>query len=114
MMNKILEKIKEEKRTYITDSELAILLELDLDEAINFIENVSEKVDKFSIDKNFVVNLKKEDDRYLLDRDTLIFLYTEFTFSSHNIRCKMLEAIRLLYLIQLEKNNQSDRENNWE
>ena len=103
-VNNILEKLKEEKRNYITDFELAVLLDLDLGDVVSIIEKVAEQVsglNKYGYPK---LEFKKDGGKYMLDRDAVIFLLPDFGNSSYSNRCKMIELIRLLYLIQLEKN----------
>lgn len=103
-MNDILEKLKLEKRTYITDFELAILLDLDLGDVVSIIEKVAEQVDELNKNGYPRPEFRKENGNYLLDRDAVIFLLPDFGDKSYTIRYKMIDLIRLLYLIQLEKN----------
>lgn len=103
-MNDILEKLKLEKRTYITDFELAILLDLDLGDVVSIIEKVAEQVDELNKNGYPRPEFRKENGNYLLDRDAAIFLLPDFGDKSYTIRYKMIDLIRLLYLIQLEKN----------
>lgn len=103
-MNSILEKLREEKRNYITDFELAVLLDLDLGDVVSIIEKVAGQVsglNKYGYPK---LEFKKDGGKYLLDRDAVMFLLPDFGNSNYSNRCKMIELIRLLYLIQLEKN----------
>lgn len=103
-INDFLERIKLEKRTYITDFELAILLDLDLGDVVSIIEKVAEQVDELNKNGYPRPEFRKENGNYLLDRDAAIFLLPDFGDKSYTIRYKMIDLIRLLYLIQLEKN----------
>ena len=96
-MSNILEKLKVEKRYYVTDVELATFL--DLDDVISIIEKTSEKVNKFFKDENFTINLEKEDGKYILDRKIILFLLPEVSHYPDNIRYKIIDLIRSLYLI---------------
>lgn len=105
-INNFLERIKLEKRTYITDFDLAVLLDLDLGDVVSIIEKVAEQVtelNKHGYPRPKFIE-RKEDGKYLLDKDCLIFLLPDFGENNYINRCKMIELIRLLYLIQLEKN----------
>lgn len=97
-MDNILEKLKVEKRPYVTDVELATFLDLDLDDVISIIEKTSEKVNKFFKDENFTINLEKEDGKYILDRKIILFLLPEVSRYPDNIRYKIIDLIRSLYL----------------
>lgn len=97
-MDNILEKLKVEKRSYVTDVELATFLDLDLDDVIVIIEKTSEKVNKFFKDENFTINLEKEVGKYILDRKIILFLLPEVSHYPDNIRYKIIDLIRSLYL----------------
>lgn len=101
---KILEKIKEEKRTYVIDFELAVLLDLDFGDVRSIVEKVADQIACLNIDGYPRPEFRKEDGKYLLDRDCVIFLLPDFGDKNYSNRCKMIELIRLLYLNQLEKN----------
>ena len=101
---KILEKIKEEKRTYVIDFELAVLLDLDFGDVRSIVEKVADQIACLNADGYPRPEFRKEDGKYLLDRDCIIFLLPDFGDKNYSNRCKMIELIRLLYLNQLEKN----------
>lgn len=102
-MNNIFEKLKEEKRTYITDFELAALLDLDLGDVVSIIESVSYTVDRLFKDKPSKPSFIKADGKYILDRDSIIFLLPDFGHNIGSIRYRMIELIKLLYINKLEK-----------
>ena len=102
-MNNILEKLKEEKRTYITDFELAAFLDLDLGDVVSIIESVSLTVDRLFKDKPSKPSFIKADGKYILDRDSIIFLLPDFGHNVGSIRYRMIELIKLLYINKLEK-----------
>lgn len=101
--NNILEKLKEEKRTYITDFELAAFLDLDLGDVVSIIESVSFTVDRLFKDKPSKPSFIKIDGKYILDRDSIIFLLPDFGHNVGSIRYRMIELIKLLYISKLEK-----------
>lgn len=102
-MNNILEKLKEEKRTYITDFELAAFLDLDLGDVVSIIESVSLTVNRLFKDKPSKPSFIKVDGKYILDRDSIIFLLPDFGHNIGSIRYRMIELIKLLYINKLEK-----------
>lgn len=99
-INNFLERIKLEKRTYIKDFELAEMLDIDLGEVLRSIEKVYGETK----DHDRSPNIRRDGVSYILDRDAVIFLLPDFDDKSYSIRYKMIDLIRLLYLIQLEKN----------
>ena len=102
-MNNILEKLKEEKRIYITDFELAVFLDLDLGDVVSIIESVSLTVDRLFKDKPSKPSFIKVDGKYILDRDSIMFLLPDFGHNIGPIRYRMIELIKLFYINKLEK-----------
>lgn len=101
--NSVLEKLKEEKRTYITDFELAAFLDLDLGDVVSIIESVSFTVDRLFKDKPSKPSFIKVDGKYILDQNSITFLLPDFGHNVGSIRYRMIELIKFLYINKLEK-----------
>ena len=87
----ILEKLKGEKRSYITDFELATLIDLDLGDVVSLVEKASEEVE----DKSIFIKDKKG---YILNRDSIIYLFHYFDNIAYNR--KIINLLKMLYYIE--------------
>lgn len=101
-MGDFYDRLKAEKRFYVTDFELAALLGLDLGDVVSAIETVSQQPECRS-------KFKKEDGKYILDQKALKCLFPIFSNYSSTVNISI--SYLTLWLSCNEKNITTDLTN---